>query len=290
VYQIVPNGDDELIAIFIQDNFSRMYKSSGAWMSCQQIQSYYSSDGSKIIPIVLNNNNFAKGETATLLSFDDARTAFHEFGHGLHGMLSASRYEYLAGTSVLRDFVELPSQLYEHWLSTPEVLKKYARHYETDEPIPDKLLEKLFSAKNFNQGFETIEYTSSALIDQSLHQIANVDDIDIDKVEQSELSRLGMPKGIALRHRPTHFLHLFSGESYASAYYVYLWAEILDADAFECFQETGNVFDKSTADRVRKFIYSSGNTIDPREAFRQFRGRDAVIEPMLKKKGLLVME
>ena len=230
MYQEVPNGDDELIAIFIQDNYSRMYKSSGAWMSECRKQSYYSSDGSKIIPIVVNNNNFAKGEGCTLLSFDDARTAFHEFGHGLHGMLSESKYEYLASTSVLRDFVELPSQLYEHWLSTPDVLKKYARHYQTDEPIPDQLLEKLFSAKNFNQGFETIEYTSSALIDQSLHQIVNVDDIDIEKVEQSELARLGMPRGIALRHRPSHFLHLFSGESYASAYYVYLWAEILDAD------------------------------------------------------------
>jgi peptidyl-dipeptidase Dcp len=183
------------------------------------------------VPIVVNNNNFAKGSPSepTLLSFDDARTLFHEFGHGLHGMLSDVTYKRLAGTSVLRDFVELPSQLYEHWLSQPVVLKQHARHYKTNEPIPDALLQKMMAARAFNQGFDTVEYTACALIDQVLHQIPEeqLQSLDLKSVEDETLKKLGMPAGIVLRHRPAHFSHLFSGSSYAAAYYVYLWAEVL---------------------------------------------------------------
>lgn len=300
------NGQDDLLAIFLHDNYSRQYKASGAWMSEYRCQSKNksmltfgkdcSTDESDLVsensvPIIVNNNNFARGSDSepTLLSFDDAKTLFHEFGHGLHGMLSDVTYNRLAGTSVLRDFVELPSQLYEHWLSQPVVLKKHARHYKTNEPIPDELLQKLMAARAFNQGFDTVEYTACALIDQMLHQIPSesLADFDMKAFEVSELQRLGMPDGIVLRHRPSHFQHLFSGSSYASAYYVYLWAEVLDADGFDAFLETGNPFDPATAMKVKRFVYSSGNSIDPREAFRSFRGRDPKVEPMLRKKGLL---
>ena len=251
-----------------------------------------SPDGSSVKPIITNNNNFAKGSDGepTLLSFDDARTLFHEFGHGMHGMLSDVTYDTLGGTNVLNDFVELPSQLYEHWLSQPEVLKKHARHYITNEPIPEELLNRLMAARSFNQGFETIEYTASALVDQSLHKLTldEINNLDLKAFEDKELARLGMPKGIIMRHRPPHFQHLFSGGSYAAAYYVYLWAEVLDADGFGAFLEAGSSFDAETAFKVRKFIYSSGNSLDPREAYRSFRGRDPVVEPMLRKKGLLV--
>lgn len=202
-------------------------------------------------------------------------------------MLSSVTYDRLSGTNVLVDFVELPSQLYEHWLTQPVVLKKFARHITTNEPIPDHLLQKMVKAKNFNLGFETIEYTSSALLDQALHQLDITDSFDMNEFEQSELSKLSMPAAIIPRHRPAHFQHLFSGSSYASAYYVYLWAEVLDADGFDAFVETGDCFDKATAARVRKYIYSSGNSQPPEEAYRAFRGRDPVVEPMLKKKGLL---
>jgi len=245
-------------------------------------------DGSPVLPIIVNNNNFAKaGGEATLLSFDDARTLFHEFGHGMHGMLSDVTYGRLAGTNVLQDFVELPSQLFEHWLSEREVLKKHARHHITNEPIPDELIDRMMAAQQFNMGFDTVEYTASALVDQALHKVANVDGLDLHAFEEEELERLGMPQGIVLRHRPPHFLHLFSGSSYAAAYYVYLWAEVLDADGFDAFLEAGNIFHPDTAQRLRKFVYSSGNSLEPGAAYRAFRGRDPKVEPMLAKKGLL---
>mmetsp|Transcript_16615 Transcript_16615/g.15969 ORF Transcript_16615/g.15969 Transcript_16615/m.15969 type:complete len:733 (-) Transcript_16615:185-2383(-) len=292
VYEEI-NGNNKLVGIFLHDNFMRQYKASGAWMSDYRAQSRTgSNDKSSVVPIICNNNNFAKGAAgkATLLSYDDARTLFHEFGHGMHGMLSDVTYQRLSGTNVLSDFVELPSQLFEHWLSQPEVLKKHACHETTGEPIPDELLARLMAAKSFNQGFETIEYTASALVDQALHKLTaqEISTLDMTKFENEELARLGMPKGIVMRHRPAHFQHLFSGSSYASAYYVYLWAEVLDADGFDAFLETGNCFDPKTAALVRKYIYSSGNTMDPREAYRSFRGRDPKVEAMLRKKGLLV--
>ena len=285
VYEVL-NADGSLLGIFLHDNFSRATKRGGAWMSSYRMQSRI--DG-EVTPIIVNNNNFAKGAEgkATLLSFDDARTLFHEFGHGLHGLLSSVSYERLSGTSVLRDFVELPSQLFEHWLSEPEVLKRHARHVDTNEPIPDELMARLKAARRFNQGFETVEYTSSALVDLALHSQTSMANLDVAKFEAQQLQEIGMPRQILMRHRLPHFGHLFSSSGYASQYYVYLWAEVLDADGYEAFVEAGNPFDAATAQRLRKFIYSSGNTLEPTEAYRAFRGRAPTVTPMLKKKGLV---
>ncbi|KAL3914697.1 MAG: hypothetical protein SGILL_005998 [Bacillariaceae sp.] len=284
--------DDKLVAVFVHDNYARPFKSGGAWMSEYRSQTRNVNDKTdpfEGLPIVSNNNNFAKGKN-TLLSFDDATTLFHEMGHGHHGMLSDCTYSRLSSTNVLTDFVELPSQLMEHWFEEPEVLKEYARHFESGEPVPDELLEKLNAAKRFNQGFETIEYTSCALLDMLLHQVDNYDNFDITKFEKEQLERLGMPKGIVMRHRPGHFLHLFASTMYAAGYYVYLWAEVLDADAYAAFKETGNVFDPETSERIRKYVYSAGNTEAPDKLFRSFRGRDPEIKYMLEKKGLVPAE
>lgn len=279
----VHDAANKLIGIFLHDNFARATKRGGAWMNVYRSQSRI--DG-EIIPIVVNNNNFAKG-TPTLLSFDDARTLFHEFGHGLHGLLSNVQYERLAGTHVLRDFVELPSQLFEHWLSEPEVLKRFARHYQTHEPIPDQLIAKLKQARTFNQGFENVEFVASALLDMALHSRNNMDELDLKQFEIEQLARLGMPKEIVMRHRFPHFQHLFSGSSYASGYYVYLWAAVLDADGFEAFTEAGNPFDPTVAKRLHQYIYSSGNSLPPMDAYRAFRGKEPTVTAMLRKKGLL---
>ena len=282
-------GVDTLVGIFCADNFARPAKIGGAWMSELRTQS---ADGpNRVLPIIYNNNNFARGAEGgpTLLSFDDAVTLFHEFGHGLHGLLSAATFKGLAGTSVLRDFVELPSQLYEHWISEPRVLKKHARHVATGEPLPDALLAKLKAARKFGLGFATTEYTACAMLDQALHTLPAeaLATLDMGDFESRELARMSMPRGIALRHRPAHFSHLFSGSSYAAGYYVYLWAETLDADAFAAFTETGDIYDQATAARLRRHIYSAGNTVEPGATFRAFRGRDPNIEHMLRKKGLL---
>jgi peptidyl-dipeptidase Dcp len=203
-------------------------------------------------------------------------------------MLSDATYSRLASTNVLVDFVELPSQLLEHWFEERGVLKEYARHYETGEPVPDELLDKLFAAKKFNQGFGTIEYTACALLDMALHQLEGYpEDFDLAAFERTELEKLGMPQGIVMRHRPAHFQHLFSTNMYAAGYYVYLWAEVLDADVFAAFSESGDIFDKETATKARKYIYSAGNTVAPDELFRQFRGRDPDIKYMLAQKGLV---
>jgi len=289
VREDLPDGSDKLTALFILDNYSRQFKSSGAWMSEYRTQTrnlLESVDGIEGIPIVSNNNNLAKGKN-TLLSYDDAITCLHEFGHAHHGMLSDANYERLASTNVLMDFVELPSQLMENWLGETEVLKEYARHFETNESLPDELLEKLMAAESFNEGFATIEYTVCALLDMAMHQLDNYDDFDMAEFEKKELERLGMPQGIVMRHRPAHFCHLFASNGYAARYYVYQWAEVLDKDVFAAFKESGDVFDKETAAKARKLIYSAGNTHPPEELFRQFRGRDPDIKFLLKKKGLL---
>ena len=253
VWEEGADGKEFLRAIFLHDNYSRSTKQGGAWMSEYRSQSRNFSScgggavrtdsrGETVVPVVVNNNNFCKAPEGqpTLLSFDDAVTLFHEFGHGLHGMLSDVTYQRLAGTSVLRDFVELPSQLFEHWLSQPEVLKKYARHHATDEAIPDELIARLKASQCFNNGFDTVEYLSSALVDQALHQQVSIPgNFSVAAFEKQELDALSMPEGMLMRHRPTHFLHLFSCSSYASAYYVYLWAEVLDADGFDAFLEKG---------------------------------------------------
>ena len=278
------NADGSLRGLFLQDNFARPTKRSGAWMNALRNQSR----ALGTTPVILNNNNFARGAAGepTLLSFDDVRTLFHEFGHGLHGLLSSVEHERLAGTQVLRDFVELPSQLYEHWMAEPEVLKTFARHWQTDEPLPDALLARLQAARQFGQGYETLRYTASALVDMAAHALPAAPD-DVVAFERDTLSKWKLPAEVGINHRLTHFQHLFSSAGYAAGYYVYLWAEVLDCDAFDAFVEAGNVFDATVAARLRECIYSSGNSREPGEAFRAFRGRDPVVEPMLKDRGLL---
>ena len=277
----VRDADEKAIGIFLHDNFARTGKRSGAWMSSYRDQE--SLDG-EVLPIVVNNNNFSKGDPA-LLSFDDAKTLFHEFGHGLHGLLSQVRYRSQSGTAVLRDFVEFPSQIFEHWAAAPETLRKYARHYQTDEPLPEALIAKLLAARNFNQGFATVEYAACAMLDLELHARTEDKPVDIAAFERDFLARVGMPAEIGLRHRPTHFQHLFDGAGYAAGYYAYLWAEVLDADGFAAFTEAGNVFDANTAARL-KTIYSAGDTQDPMALYRAFRGREPAIEPLLAQRGL----
>jgi len=282
----VRGRDGKPMGVFLSDNYARPTKRGGAWMSAYRMQSR--SDG-ETLPIIVNNNNFAKAPAGeqTLLSADDVRTLFHEFGHGLHGLLSQVTYERLSGTSVLRDFVELPSQIFEHWGFEPAVLKKHALHHETGEPIPDELLARLKRARRFNQGFEAVEYTACALLDMALHARTDADGVDISAFEKAELERIGMPREIVLRHRLPHFGHLFGNGGYAAGYYVYMWAEVLDADGHDAFVEAGDPFDAAVAARLHRYIYSSGGTLDPAEAFRAFRGRDPRVEPMLDQRGLV---
>jgi len=285
VYE-VQRPDGSLRGIFVQDNFARPTKRSGAWMNALRWQAR---NGIDALPIILNNNNFAKGAPGepTLLSFDDVRTLFHEFGHGLHGLLSDVSFERLSGTQVLRDFVELPSQLMEHWMAEPAVLKQHARHYKTGEPLPDALLDRLKAAATFNQGYETVRYCASALVDLALHAQEHADVADPVAFERETLERLGLPPAVGLNHRLTHFQHLFSGSYYASGYYVYLWAEVLDCDAFEAFVEAGDPFDAKTAQSLLANILAVGNSREPGATYRAFRGRDARVEPMLKGRGLI---
>jgi peptidyl-dipeptidase Dcp len=219
------------------------------------------------------------------LSFDDARTLFHEFGHGLHGLLSRVRYPSQSGTAVRRDFVEFPSQIFEHWVATPEILRRYARHYETGEPLPDELLQRLLAARNFNQGFETVEYTACALLDLALHASPDPAAIDPDGFEGEFVARIGMPAEIGLRHRPAHFQHLFAGSGYAAGYYAYLWAAVLDNDGYAAFAEKGDPFDPDLAARL-KTIYSAGDSADPMALYRAFRGRDPEVAALLAERGL----
>ena len=288
VYEVHDAGGSP-IGVFLHDNFARASKRSGAWMSSFRNQSRNGGAGAEAVtPVVVNNNNFAKGAPGepTLLSFDDATTLFHEFGHGLHGLLSSVTYERVSGTSVLRDFVELPSQLFEHWLSEPEVLKRHARHFQTDEPIPDALIGKLHNARLFNQGYETVRYTASALVDLAAHALTAEQAPDIVAFERAELARIGAPSVVGMNHRLVHFQHLFAGSGYASQYYVYLWAEVLEADGFDAFVEAGSAFDKAVAERLRSFIYASGNSLEPSAAYLAFRGRAATALPMLRQRGL----
>jgi peptidyl-dipeptidase Dcp len=269
------------IGLFLHDNFARAGKRSGAWMSSYREQE--SLDG-EVLPVIVNNNNFSKGDP-TLLSFDDARTLFHEFGHGLHGLLSRVRYPSQSGTAVRRDFVEFPSQVFEHWLEVPETLRQYARHYRTGEALPEAVLQRLLAARNFNQGFATVEYAACALLDLDLHARPDPEALDIARFETDFLAKIGMPPEIGLRHRPAHFQHLFAGSGYAAGYYAYLWAEVLDADGFAAFAEAGDPFDPALAARL-KAIYSAGDTEDPMVLYRDFRGRDPAIEPLLAQRGL----
>ncbi|MEZ0172371.1 M3 family metallopeptidase [Microvirga sp. TS319] len=281
----VLDADGAPIGTFIGDYFARSSKRSGAWMSAFRSQEKLTGD---VRPIIVNVMNFAKGGAGepSLLSFDDARTLFHEFGHGLHGLLSNVTYPLLAGTSVSTDFVELPSQLFEHWLSQPEILRGYATHYRTGEPMPEELLERLMAARNFNQGFATVEYLASAFVDLELHRRKDVTDLDISAFEKDTLNKIGMPREIIMRHRTPHFTHVFSGDGYSSGYYSYLWSEVLDADAFMAFEETGDAFNEEMAEKLKRFIYSAGNLRDPAEAYTAFRGRLPTADALLAKRGL----
>ena len=273
------------VGLFIGDYFARASKHSGAWMTSLRDQEKLTGS---VTPIILNICNFSKpasGEPA-LLSFDDARTLFHEFGHALHGLLSNVTYPLLSGTSVPSDFVELPSQLYEHWLEVPEILQTYARHARTGAPMPQDLLDRVLATRTFNQGFALVEYTSCAILDLDVHALPQSDKLDVDGFEKQALERIHMPTELVMRHRLPHFQHLFSGGGYAAAYYSYMWSEVLDADAFAAFSETGNAFDPATAQRLRDYIYSAGNLRDPGEAYKAFRGRLPTVEALLKKRGI----
>jgi peptidyl-dipeptidase Dcp len=273
------------VGLFIGDYFARASKHSGAWMTSLRDQEKLTGS---VTPIILNICNFSKpasGEPA-LLSFDDARTLFHEFGHALHGLLSNVTYPLLSGTAVPSDFVELPSQLYEHWLEVPEILQTYARHAHTGAPMPQDLLDRVLATRTFNQGFALVEYTSCAILDLDVHALPQSDKLDVDGFEKQALERIHMPAELVMRHRLPHFQHLFSGGGYAAAYYSYMWSEVLDADAFAAFSETGNAFDPATAQRLRDYIYSAGNLRDPGEAYKAFRGRLPTVEALLKKRGI----
>jgi peptidyl-dipeptidase Dcp len=244
-----------------------------------------------VTTIVSNNTNFVKGKPGepVLISWDDATTLFHEFGHALHGLLSNVDYPSLSGTSVFRDYVEFPSQVLERWLSTPEVLNRFALHVETGKPIPKELVEKIEKASTFNQGFATVEYLSAALVDMRLHLEATPDKaIDPAAFERDTLAALGMPKEIVMRHRTTQFSHIFSSDGYSAGYYSYLWSDTLAADAWEAFVEAGSPWHEATAKRLREYVFSVGNTIDPLEGYRAFRGRDAGTAALMRKRGFPV--
>ena len=280
----VTNAEGKHVGLWYLDPYAREGKRSGAWMTAYRVQENI--NGSGITPIVSNNSNFikaAEGEPV-LISWDDATTLFHEFGHALHGLLSNVEYPSQAGTSVARDYVEFPSQVNEHWLSTPEVLKKFAVHYKTGEPLPKELLDKIEKAATFNQGFGTVEYLASALVDMKLHLAGDVT-IDPDAFEKKALVEIGMPNEIVMRHRTPQFSHLFSSDGYSAGYYSYLWSDALTADAAERFEDAGSYFDEEIAKSLHDNVLSVGDTIDPADGFRAFRGRDVDTSALLRKRG-----
>jgi len=272
--------DDADVAVFIGDYFARGSKRSGAWCSAMRSQTNYPSPE---IPIVVNVCNFAKGDPC-LLSTDDVRTLFHEFGHALHQMLSNVTYRSLSGTSVARDFVELPSQLYEHWAMLPEILKQFARHVDTDESISDALIERIGQAATYDMGFSTVEYLASAIVDLEYH--TNVPNDDIMAAQSRVLDRIGMPSEITMRHATPHFAHVFAGDGYSAGYYSYMWSEVMDADAFAAFEEIENPFDADLARKLENTVLSKGGSVEPDVLFTQFRGRMPGINALLQGRGL----
>ncbi|HKG47122.1 MAG TPA: M3 family metallopeptidase [Pyrinomonadaceae bacterium] len=283
VWEVTDKTTKKHIGLWYFDPYARSGKRSGAWMNAYRTQERVNGE---ITTIVSNNSNFVKGKPGepVLISWDDATTMFHEFGHALHGLNSNVTYPSLSGTAVARDYVEFPSQLLEHWLSTPEVLQRFALHYQTGKPIPQELVDKIKRSATFNQGFATVEYLSAALVDMKLH-LAGDRKIDPDAFERETLAQLGMPKEIVMRHRTPHFLHIFSGDSYSAGYYSYLWSDVLTADAFGTFVEGKGPYDRAVAERLRKHVFSIGNTVDPAEAYRAFRGRDPKVDALMKKRG-----
>ena len=291
VFEVL-DADGARRAIFLGDYFARASKRSGAWMSEFQEQHKLAvgDNAAGQTPIVVNVMNFAKAPAGepVLITMDDARTLFHEFGHALHGMLSDVTYPSISGTSVYRDFVELPSQLYEHWLTVPEVLQRFAVHHDTGEAIPQALLDKMRAANKFNKGFANVEFTSSALVDMAFHaldpdQAANIDPMAF---QAEVLAALQMPEAIVMRHATLHFSHVFSGDGYSAGYYSYMWSGVLDADAFGAFREAGSAFDTATADKLRRYIYASGGSLDPEAAYIAFRGKLPSPDALLEKEGL----
>jgi peptidyl-dipeptidase Dcp len=283
VWEVVDKQNGSHIGLWYLDPYAREGKRSGAWMTAYRVQENM---GEPITPIVSNNSNFikaAEGEPV-LISWDDAVTLFHEFGHALHGLNSKVNYRSQAGTSVPRDYVEFPSQLMEHWLETPEVMNKYLVHYETGEPLPQELVDKINKARTFNQGFSTVEYLASALVDMKLHTTTE-QDIDPDKYERETLAEIGMPTELPMRHRTPQFMHIFSSDAYSAGYYSYLWSDALTADAAEVFTEAGSFYDKEIAQRLHDTVMSVGDTIDPADGFRKFRGRDVDTKALLRKRG-----
>ena len=278
-WEVTRNG--EHVAVFIGDYFARGAKRSGAWCSAMRAQAKWPREQH---PVVINVCNFAKGDPC-LLSYDDARTLFHEFGHALHQMLSDVTYESVSGTSVARDFVELPSQLYEHWLEVPEVLREFARHVETGEAMPEDMLEKVLAAANFDMGFQTVEFVASAMVDLEFHDGPAPGDVMARQAEV--LDALGMPSAIVMRHASPHFAHVFAGDGYSSGYYSYMWSEVMDADAFAAFEEAGSAFDVETARALEEHILSTGGSVDAGELYERFRGRLPGVEALLKGRGLV---
>ena len=288
VYEVKNKNTGKHVGLWYFDPYARDGKRSGAWMNAYRGQYRFQNE---VTTIVSNNANFVKGKAGEplLISWDDATTMFHEFGHALHGLSSNVTYPTLTGTNVATDYVEFPSQLLEHWLSTPEVLNKFAVHYQTGKPIPQALVDKIKKAATFNQGFATTEYLSSALVDMKLH-LAGDQKIDPDKFEAETLAQLGMPHELVMRHRTPQFGHLFQSDDYSAGYYSYLWSDVLTADAFEAFTEGKGPYDKAVGDRLVKYVFSVGNTIDPAEAYRMFRGRDPKVEALMRKRGFPVTE
>ena len=283
VWEVTDKTTKKHIGLWYFDPYARAGKRSGAWMNAYRSQERVNGE---ITTIVSNNANFVKGKPGEplLISWDDATTMFHEFGHALHGLNSNVTYPSLSGTAVPRDYVEFPSQLLEHWLATPEVLQRFALHYQTGKPIPQALVDKIKRSATFNQGFATVEYLSAALVDMKLH-LAGDKKIDPDAFERETLAQLGMPKEIVMRHRTPQFLHVFSSDGYSAGYYSYLWSDVITADAFGAFVEGKGPYDKAVAERLRKYIFSVGNTVDPAEAYRAFRGRDPKIDALMRKRG-----
>jgi len=282
----VQEADGKHLGVLYMDYFPRPGKQQGAWMTEYQTQKIR--DGKFVAPIVANVFNFTapSGDKPALLSFDEVETIFHEFGHALHGLLSHVTYPSLAGTNVSRDFVEMPSQFMENWAVEPSVLKTYAKHYKTNEPIPDKLIEKITKASHFNQGFATVEYLAASFLDMSWQTLSSLPaDTDVNKFEKAALDKLNLIPEIAPRYHSTYFAHIFSG-GYSAGYYSYIWAAVLDSDAFAAFQEKETLFDRETAQKFREFILSKGNTADPMELYKKFRGAAPSIDPLLKKRGL----
>lgn len=284
VWEVKNKATGKHVGLWYFDPYARDGKRSGAWMNAYRSQQRM--DGKDITTIVSNNSNFVKGKAGepVLISWDDATTMFHEFGHALHGLSSNVTYPTLSGTAVARDYVEFPSQLLEHWLSTPEVLQKYAVHYETGKPIPQALVDKIEKASTFNQGFGTTEYLSSAFIDMKLH-LAGSQKIDPVKFEKETLASLGMPKELVMRHRTPQFAHAFGSDGYSAGYYSYLWSDVITADSFGAFTEGKGPYDKAVGKKLVDYIFSVGNTMDPAEAYRKFRGRDPKVEALMKKRG-----